>query len=98
MLEREEVYEFQDELSATGFLILFDWKSWLDQNEIYKDIKNDIEEQVMKADVETLRKLMTSYIRGDRFMEGLFDGVILNGHVTKILARLEELLDREQVT
>lgn len=98
MLEREEIVEFHEELSKTGFLIVFDWKSWLDQNEIYKDIKNDIEEYVRKADVETLRKLMTSYIRGNRFMEGLFDGVILNGNVTKILTRLKELLDREQVT
>ncbi|MGN7117815.1 DUF6508 domain-containing protein [Lysinibacillus odysseyi] len=94
MLECEEIMEFYEELYNTGFLLVFDWKSWLDQNEIYKNIANNIEEHVTKADLDTLRKLTTSYIRGDRFTEGLFEGVILNGHVTKILTRLKELMDK----
>lgn len=36
---------------------------------------------------------MTSYIRGDRFSEGLFIDVILKGHVTNILLRLKKLTD-----
>lgn len=48
----------------------------------------------MKVDLDTLRKLMTSYIRGDRFTDGLFEEVIISGHVTKILTRLRELMDR----
>lgn len=91
MLECKEIQEFREELYNTAFLIVFDWKSWLNQNEMYKNIANDIEEHVMNADLETLQKLMTSYIRGDRFTEGLFEGVIINGHVTKILTRLREL-------
>lgn len=94
MLECDEIREFHEELCNTGFLIIFDWKSWLNQNEIYKNIANDIEEHLMKADLDTLRKLTTSYIRGNRFTEGLFEGVIINGHVTKILTRLRELMDR----
>jgi hypothetical protein len=95
MLACEEIREFHDELCNTGFLIVFDWKSWLHENEAYKHIANDIEEHIMKADIATLRKLMTSYIRGDRFTEGLFVGVIINGHVTKILTRLRELMEME---
>lgn len=91
MLECKEIQVFREELYNTAFLIVFDWKSWLNQNEMYKNIANDIEEHVMNADLETLQKLMTSYIRGDRFTEGLFEGVIINGHVTKILTRLREL-------
>ncbi len=91
MLECKEIQEFRKELYNTAFLIVFDWKSWLNQNEMYKNIANDIEEHVMNADLETLQKLMTSYIRGDRFTEGLFEGVIINGHVTKIITRLREL-------
>lgn len=94
MLECKETMEFYEELYNTGFLLVFDWKSWLDQNEIYKNIANNIEEHVTKADLDTLRKLMTSYIRGDRFTEGLFEGVIINGHITKILTRLKELMDK----
>ncbi|MFJ7646130.1 DUF6508 domain-containing protein [Lysinibacillus sp. NPDC097279] len=91
ILECKEIQEFRKELYNTAFLIVFDWKSWLNQNEMYKNIANDIEEHVMNADLETLQKLMTSYIRGDRFTEGLFEGVIINGHVTKIITRLREL-------
>lgn len=92
MLECDEIEKLYNELCNTGFLIVFDWKSWLNQNEIYKNIANDIEEHLMKADLDTLRKLMTSYIRGDRFSEGLFNEVIMNGHITKILIRLRELI------
>lgn len=95
MLACEEIRQFHDELGKTGFLIVFDWKSWLHENEAYKQITNDIEEHVKKADLATLRKLMTSYIRGDRFTEGLFEAVIINGHVTKILKRLRELVKME---
>ncbi|MFJ7405018.1 MULTISPECIES: DUF6508 domain-containing protein [unclassified Lysinibacillus] len=95
MLACEEIREFHDELWNTGFLIVFDWKNWLHENETYQHIANDIEEHIMKADIATLRKLMTSYIRGDRFTEGLFEGVIINGHVTKILTRLRELMEME---
>lgn len=91
-LECDEVEEFYNALCDTGFLIVFDWKSWLNENEVYKNLDNDIEEYIMKADLITLRKLMTSYIRGDRFTEGLFNRVILNGHITKILTRLRVLM------
>ena len=96
MLECEEIREFHEELCNTGFLMIFDWKNWLKQNEMYKNIANDIEEPLLKADLDTLRKLLTSYIRGDRFNEGLFEQAIINGHVTKILTRLEVLMDRHE--
>lgn len=41
----------------------------------------------MNANLETLRKLMTSYIRGD----SLFIDVFLKRHVTNILLRFQEL-------
>lgn len=91
-LDCDEFDEFYNELCNTGFLLVFDWKSWLDENEVYKYIENDIEEHIMKADLVTLRKLMTSYIRGDRFNEGLFNRVILNGNITKILTRLRVIM------
>lgn len=91
LLDREEIQEFYNVLCNTGFIIVFDWKNWLNQNEIFKNIANDIEEHLKKADITTLRKLMTSYIRGDRYNDGLFNEVILHGHITKILTRLSEL-------
>lgn len=93
-LESQEVSRFREAINDTGFLLVFDWGQWLDDNKIYKDIDNSsIHDRIMSADLVTLRKLMTSYIRGDRFNEGLFIAVILKGHVTKILLRLQELMD-----
>lgn len=91
-LDCDEFDEFYNELCNTGFLIVFYWKSWLNENEVYQNIENDIEEHIMEADLVTLRKLMTSYIRGDRFNEGLFNRVIINGHITKILTRLRVIM------
>lgn len=34
---------------------------------------------------------MTSYVRGDRFNEGLFLNVVLSGKIGAILRRLEEI-------
>lgn len=89
--ESQEVIAFRKALDECGFLIVFDWKAWISEHEIYKDIEQNIEEQIKKADVDTLRKLMTCYIRGDRFNEGLFAAVVQNGNVAKILHRLSEL-------
>lgn len=89
--ESQEVIAFRKALDESGFLIVFDWRAWLSEHEIYKDIEQNIEEQIKNADIDTLRKLMTCYIRGDRFNEGLFAAVIQNGNVAQILHRLSEL-------
>lgn len=92
-LESQEVGEFRRELDNIGFLLVFDWTQWITDNEVYKDIDNNIQDEIMNADLETLRKITTSYIRGDRFNEGLFIHVILKGHIKNILLRLKELED-----
>ncbi|GIP27203.1 hypothetical protein J23TS9_23330 [Paenibacillus sp. J23TS9] len=88
--EAETILAFRKELYDTGFLIVFDWGAWIREYEIYKDIDGDIEEHIMSADLETLRKLVTSYIRGDRFMEGLFLAVAMNGKIAQVLTRLQQ--------
>jgi hypothetical protein len=65
MLKCEGIRGFHEELYNIGFLLVINWMSWLNQNEVYKNRANDIEEPVMKADLDTLRKLMKRYIRGD---------------------------------
>ncbi|WP_136604855.1 DUF6508 domain-containing protein [Paenibacillus dokdonensis] len=88
--ESETMLAFRKELYDTGFLIVFDWGAWLREHEIYKNIDGDLEEQLMNADMETLRKLVTSYVRGDRFMEGLFIAVAKNGKIAQVLTRLQQ--------
>ncbi|MGG4196847.1 DUF6508 domain-containing protein [Paenibacillus jamilae] len=93
--ESEVVTAFRKVLDDIGFLIVFDWKAWLAEHETYQDIRNNIDEQIRNADIDTLRKLMTCYIRGDRFNEGMFAAVIQNGNVSIILRRLRELFPEE---
>ena len=66
-------------MSDTGFLMVFNWHEWLDRNEGFKDLNKDIQEEIKYADLETLRKLMTSYVRGDRFNEGLLERIVADG-------------------
>ncbi|GAK39223.1 hypothetical protein TCA2_1711 [Paenibacillus sp. TCA20] len=91
LLESEEVLRFRKELDRTGFLMVFDWTAWISEHEIYRNVEHDVQDHIMKLDMEALRKLMTSYIRGDRFNEGLFIQAIIKGHITHILCRTKEL-------
>ncbi|MFD1176613.1 DUF6508 domain-containing protein [Paenibacillus puldeungensis] len=96
MAESEEVRKFREELNQTGFLMVFNWHEWLSDHEEFKDLDNDIHDKIMSSDLDTLRKLMTSYIRGDRFNEGLFISAILKGHIRDVLLRLQELKDSHE--
>jgi len=44
-----------------------------------------------EADLETLRKLLTTHVRKDRFCEGHLDYMFECGHITAILERLQQL-------
>lgn len=89
--ESKEIGSFRKALDDVGFLMVFNWSDWLMENEIYGNLDNEVASSIMNADLETLRKLMTSYIRGDRFNEGLFIHVCMKGHAAQILLRLREL-------
>ncbi|WP_098747614.1 DUF6508 domain-containing protein [Paenibacillus sp. EZ-K15] len=91
MRESQEIGSFRKALDDVGFLMVFNWSDWLMENEIYRNLDNNMDSSIMNADLETLRKLMTSYIRGDRFNEGLFISVCMKGHAAHILLRLREL-------
>ena len=92
---QEFTYELLQTLFETGFLMVFNWHEWLNRNEVFKDLNKDIHEEIKSADLETLRKLMTSYVRGDRFNEGLLERIVVDGKLHCILQRLREI--REQL-
>ncbi|WP_127591301.1 DUF6508 domain-containing protein [Paenibacillus lautus] len=89
--ESQEIRSFRKALDDVGFLMVFNWSEWLAENEVYRDLNNHIGISISCADLVTLRKLMTSYVRGDRFNEGLFISVCMKGHVAEILLRLRAL-------
>ncbi|MBG9794947.1 hypothetical protein ABD76_21735 [Paenibacillus dendritiformis] len=65
----DTVSEFIDVLSNTEFLIDgLDWKAWIIENQL-----QSVDEHgrfIERASVEELRKLMTAYVRQERFWEG----------------------------
>lgn len=91
MCQSQEVSNFCTALDDIGFLQVFNWHEWLAKHEVYKDMDHPIANTLANADLDTLRKLMTCYIRGDRFNEGLFIEVCRKGHIASILIRLREL-------
>jgi hypothetical protein len=64
----------------SGFVFPFDWGGWNWRREL-EDINN--------ADVLTLRKLMTAFVRGDRFCGGAMPGLCSDGSVQRVLQRLQ---------
>jgi hypothetical protein len=72
-------------------LFPFDWSSWQEEAEKYVADPQALE----TADLLALRKLLTTHVRKDRFVEGHFGRMLESGHITAILIHLKEL--REQM-
>lgn len=85
----DEVLKFIDMIYGTGFIFNGDYLDWRTKD-FYsvEDIK-----QVIKNsnNIDTLRKILTYYIRGDRFCEGMIAGSIENKIFLDILLRVKEL-------
>lgn len=65
----------------------FNWPQWQQEAATYVDSL----EKVASADVETLRRLLTTHVRKERFCEGHLAEMVQNGHIAAILSRLREL-------
>ncbi|RMF04614.1 MAG: hypothetical protein D6768_02825 [Chloroflexi bacterium] len=79
--------EFVETLSAQNFIIQFDWTNWQDSAEHYRSSPAALD----TANLLTLRKLLTTHVRADRFDEGHLAQMFEEGHITAILRRLEQL-------
>ena len=82
-----EAHAFYKALYDNGWIVLFDWGSWQDEAVRYVNEETLLEE----ADLETLRKLLTTHVRKERFCEGHLDCMFACGHLTAILRRLQQL-------
>lgn len=81
--------EFLQALYDTGFIFSFDWVSWQRQARRYVDSPS----LLASARFATLRSLLTTHARADRFVEGRFLAMLRSGHIAAILRRLAELRD-----
>ena len=86
-----EVNKFITTLKKEEFTIVFDWTEWQDEaNKYFKDPK-----LIDATDIATLRKLMTMFIRKERFCSGFLNSVIDTGMILRILERLEAIKAEE---
>lgn len=84
----ENVEAFLTQLDVSGFNLIFDYPAWL--NEQTGDILTDVN-FLKKADMQTLRKVMTAHVRTERFASGHLKEQFENGYMASFFVRLEEL-------
>ena len=85
-----DVRAFIAALYKEKMVLSFDWTSWKDEAQRYQlDSKG-----LARADLLTLRKLLTTHVRADRFTEGHLAAMLESGHIVAILCRLKEIRAR----
>ena len=82
-----EALDFIRTLDAQQMLVIFDWPSW--QDEARRLMDDPL--AMATADLLTLRCLLTTHVRLERFVEGHLASVYESGHVTAILRRLSAI-------
>lgn len=85
-----QVQAFVQTLYDTEFVFDFDWGAWSDEAHRYTAGGAAV---LANADLLTLRKLLTSYVRADRFSTGTLAEMFANGQIVAILRRLKLIRD-----
>lgn len=88
---RREVADLIRDLYANGFIEAFDWSAWQHSAERYVADPGHL----AHARLGTLKRLLTTHVRKDRFREGHFASMVKRGHITAILERLLQLSARQ---
>lgn len=83
----EEGAAFVHTLYDSGWVIPFDWPKWQDCARKYVESR----QALGTADIEILRRLLTTHVRKDRFCEGHLAQMFESGHLTAILLRLQQI-------
>lgn len=84
-----KVEEFVGTLGRAGFIVPFDWPAWQSEAARYEADPSLLD----SAGVPTLRKLLTTYVRADRFNSGYLAYEIERGQILAILRRLKAIRD-----
>jgi hypothetical protein len=82
-----QVDRFATEVYVSGFILPFDWLTWK-RDEAQSALTP---ESLARADMTSLRKALTAFLRQDRFSGGFLAGVCSNGLTQRILERLRDL-------
>ncbi len=86
-----QVFRLCERISESGLALSFDWVSWK-KDEAPKVLT---EEGIAKADLLTLRKILTYYVEQDRFFGGFLPMVCSNGLILAVLRRLQEVREHD---
>ncbi len=83
-----QVDRFHQALYASGFLpSAFDWLEWQETAEGYVTHPA----RLIDADITTLRRLLLTHVRKERFVSGHLAAMIDCGHILAVLQRLDSL-------
>jgi ADP-ribosyl-[dinitrogen reductase] hydrolase len=83
-----EALDFIETLSGNGFIQPFNWINWEEGRQLV-----DNPTLIGKADLQTLRKLLTAHVRADRFTEGHLAAMFESRHISMILMRMADIQD-----
>jgi hypothetical protein len=87
----KQVDAFISALYKHGWILGSDWSAWQEQAEAYVRDPDSLK----NASAETLRKLLTTHARKDRFCDGHLAVMFQNGHLVAVLRRLKDILSQE---
>ena len=85
-----EAQEFIRALYQQRIIFAFDWQSWREQAQYYQTHTDALQ----TADLLTIRKLLTTHVRMDRFVEGHLANAFDQGLLTAILWQLKRIRDQ----
>ncbi|MDF1515161.1 MAG: DUF6508 domain-containing protein [Anaerolineae bacterium] len=83
----DEVIVFLQTLYDQDIIYVFDWGKWQDNAQALTADPALLQQ----ADLLTLRQLLTTHVRMDRFVEGHLGAMFENGLITAVLHRLQEI-------
>ncbi|WP_340200807.1 DUF6508 domain-containing protein [Ascidiimonas sp. W6] len=81
-----DLHPFLGMLEHSGFTEVFDWGTWIES--IGVDNLNSTD-YLEKANLETLRKLMSAHLRMERFYAGHIQKLFTSNYMNKFFQRLE---------
>ncbi len=88
----EIVYKFLDIVYDIPIVIDFNWAGWDEGRKMAGDEYFDFD----TIDIPTKCKLITAFVRNDRFCDGALAGAFERGTILKILKSIEKQLERNE--
>jgi len=85
-----EAEEFVTELYRHNWILSPSWPDWRDEVRKYASAP----EELSRADLETIQRLISAHVRADRIKEGHLLTVFKSGHLTLLLRRLKDIGER----